>query len=278
MRHRIAQLFLDAAAWLIWRLYAPDSVQLAACRFIDRAFPLLSRAYGLGKAGKRRPVRRATMLNRMLSQFTRIDPDFTLHTDIENGALLRAATAGDRGVLICTAHLRLSFAAHRALRDLGLKPVFVGITERGTAGWNWGDAEPLATIDAARADVLIRCLRHVRRGNAVIAFVDYRGAPGTGAEPLLISPNAFTWAALNAVPLLFMATRLKRDGRIAIEFERPDAAVSSAAEFAAFIERRTGWDCVVKRPKEERRGHVSPICSSFQRNLESLFFPASSKK
>jgi hypothetical protein len=255
VRYQLALRFLDIVASLIWRFKTPATVQLAACRFIDTAFPLLSLAYG--DRGKHRPLRRASMLNRMLCTLTRIDPNFTLHTRFKNGALLHAALAEERGALICTAHLRLTFAAHRALRDLGLDPAFVGLAPAGVTGWNWGDAEPLTKIDADRADVLIRCSQHLRAGGVVIAFVDYHGDSykvRDPDQPLLISPNAFTWAANNGVPLLFMATRLEPDGRIVIEFDRPSGGPSSAAAFAAFIERRTGWTIAVKRPKEQRNG------------------------
>ena len=263
MRLWLAHRILDLIAWVIWRRNSPETVQFAACRFIDRWLPLLARSYFLGRPTLYRAEHRATALNHFLCQFTRFDSSFTLHVDAENVEAVIEASAGNRGVLICTVHLRLTFAAHRVLLDLGLKPVFVGNVSPAISGWNWGHPDPITAIDARRADVLIRCAAHTRRGDIVFAFVDHRPDEmnnGGTPPPVAISPNAFAWARANDVPVLFLASRLSPDGRIVIEFHkpeamaaRPDAADPSAIGFAKFIEKRTGWRCVVRRPKETQR-------------------------
>lgn len=262
MKLWIAHRILDAIARVIWHRNNRQTVQFAACRFIDRWLPFFARSYFIGRPSLYRPDHRATALNHLLCQFTRIDPRFTLHVDVENADAMIGAAAGNRGVLICTAHLRLTFAVHGVLRDLGLKPVFVGFVSPKASGWNWGHPDPITTIDAARADVLIKCAAHIRRGDIVIAFVDHRPAGLSNSDappPVAISPNAFVWARNSGVPVLFLASRLTPDGRIVIEFQkpeavatRPDAAEPFAIGFADFIERRTGWRCVVRRPKEIR--------------------------
>ena len=259
---------LDAAADLIRRRYAADRVQHMACRFIERSHPILSRSYGFGRRPIHHPDRRATMLNRMLCRITERGPGLTLDAALERGALLDAATAGGRGVLICTAHQRLAFAAHGLLRARGLTPVFVAIPGNVQRGSHWGDRDPLTLVDAESPDVLFRCARHIAQGDIVIAFVDYRIAPdhdGRRAPPVAISPNAFAWARTNHVPLLFMASRLTSEGRIMLELAQPEARAAGAAlarSFADFLEARTGWRCVVRRRKDAGVGGSTPIPST----------------
>lgn len=262
MRLWLANRILDLIAWVIWRCNSPETVQFAACRFIDNCLPFLARIYFIGRPTLYRADHRATALNHFLCQFTRIDPRFTLHVDVENMDAVIEATTGNRGVLVCTVHLRLTFAAHGVLRDLGLNPAFAGFVSPKISGWNWGHPDPITAIDAKRADVLIQCGVHIRRGDIVFAFVDHRPddmANSGTPPPVAISPNAFVWARDNDVPLLFLVSRLSPDGRIVIEFHKPEAMAAetdatdpSAIGFANFIEKRTGWRCVVRRPKEIR--------------------------
>jgi hypothetical protein len=256
LRYAIAHLVLDAAADLIGRRRAADRVQHSVCRFIERSYPILARVYGFGRRPVHHPDRRATMLNRMLCRITAHGPGLRLDAAWEQGALLDAAAAGGCGVLICTAHQRLAFAAHALLRAQGLKPVFVAIPGNVQPGSHWGDREPLTLVDAENPDVLLRCARHIANGDIVIAFVDYRIEPDPGdrrAPPVAISPNAFAWARSNDVPLLFLASRLTREGRILLELAQPEAGKAGAAlarDFADFLEARTGWRCVVQRRKD----------------------------
>jgi len=255
MRHAIAHLFLDMAAGIVRRVHPPETVQLAAVRLIDRSAPLLARAYGVGRRARYHPDRRATMLSRMLCTITERHPAFTLHSRIEQSELLADATAGGRGVLVCTPHMRLAYAAHRALHLRGLNPVFVSVPGNVQRGSHWGDAAPLTVLDADRADILFLCARHIAAGDVVIAFVDYRLDPPVARgvpAPVAISPNAFAWAGIERVPLLFMAPRLAPDGHIVLEFARPrpGSGAATARAFADFIEPRTGWRCIVQRRKD----------------------------
>jgi hypothetical protein len=264
LRYAIAHLALDGVADLIGRRHPAECIQHRLCRFIERSYPSLSRAYGLGRRPIHHPDRRATMLNRMLCRITARGPGVRLDAAWEQGALLDAAAAGGRGVLICTAHQRLAFAAHALLRARGLKPVFVAIAENVQHGSHWGDPEPLRIVDAGRPDVLFRCARHIADGDILIAFVDYRIEPrpgDRGAAPVAISPNAFAWALGNDVPLLFLASRLTREGRILLELAQPMARRGGAAlarDFADFVQVRTGWRCIVQRRKAADAGPSPP--------------------
>ena len=262
MRLWVVYRMLDGLAWLIWRFSSPAMAQLAAFHVIDRWPSRLARIYNFGRKAHYRADYRVRALNHILCVFTQYDPNFTLHVDVENADALIAASMGARGVLICTAHLGLTLAAHRALHDLGYTPAFVIFDSPRTARWNWGHPAPLTVIDAGRPDVLVRCSRHIQRGDAIIAFVDYHTAGMAmcdGPQPLGISPNAFAWAHLNDIPILFMASRLDSGGRIVIELENsasvhrdgPATGASTARAFAEFLEQRTGWRCIIRRPKED---------------------------
>jgi hypothetical protein len=253
-----AERFLDAAARAIWWLSNPETAQIRAHQFVAFTLPLLSRLYRSDVVHG--PGVKAAMLNRLLSAMTRSGRSFHLHTVLKNREVLIDAHSDGRGVLIATAHLRLGFAAHQALKAIGQVPVFVGNGDQDTSGSHWGDGEPLRTIDARHADVLIQCSRHVRRGNSLVAFVDYRTAAGSDPDaPVAISPNAFAWALKNNVPIVFMLSSLSPSGEIILEFSRaniPDDQTASGAaiagSFAISLEDRYAWPCTVMRPREAR--------------------------
>lgn len=259
MRLRIAHLVLDWTARMIHLSVLPERIQPVAWRFIQMSFPFLWAARKWRLSPGYRPDARAAMLNRMLCMFTRLDPDFTLHVELENASALMAAAAKGRGVLVCTGHQRLAFAAHRAILDLGIQPVFVGLTSGGCVGWNWGHPDPISTIDAERADVLLRCRARARQGNALVTFVDYYQDSREAEEtpPVAISPNAFAWASNDNVPIVFLAARTARNGRIILTFREPDdldaAPMALADAFARFLSEKTGWPCIVARRKAELR-------------------------
>jgi hypothetical protein len=241
----IANQLLGMLATIIWYSSRRERVQLSAWRAIRACYPMLSALYRLGVRKRLRKDWRGSMLNRMLSVFTRIDPDFVLHMEM-------------RGVWLLT-------EAH--LLDLGLEPVFIVSGEHGArdvSGWNWGTSRPIDLLDADRPDVLIQAARRLRDGAVVIGYVDFdplaQGLP-SGLASMAISPNAFSWAQLNRVPMLFMSSEPSDDGRIVLEFSQPSqtlldsprSALACAAEFSDFMTSRTGRNHVVMRPKEASR-------------------------
>lgn len=263
----IANQLLGMLATIIWYSSRRERVQMSAWRVIQTGYPLLSTLYRFGVRKRLRKDWRASMLNRMLSVFTRIDPDFALHLELRGAWLLTEAHRRHGGVLVCTGHFGLTLASHKGLLDLGLEPVFIVSGERGArdvSGWNWGTSRPIDLLDADRPDVLIQAARRLRDGAVVIGYVDFdplaQGLP-SGTASMAISPNAFSWAQLNRVPLLFMSSEPREDGRIMLEFSQPTqtlldsprSALACAAEFRDFMTSRTGRSHVVMRPKEASR-------------------------
>lgn len=263
----IANQLLGMLATIIWYSSRREWVQLSAWRAIRACYPMLSALYRLGVRKRLRKDWRGSMLNRMLSVFTRIDPDFVLHMEMRGVWLLTEAHRRHGGVLVCTGHFGLTLASHKGLLDLGLEPVFVGSGERGSrdmSGWNWGTSRPIDLLDADRPDVLIQAARRLRDGAVVIGYVDFdplaQGLP-SGTASMAISPNVFSWAQLNRVPMLFMSSEPSDDGRIVLEFSQPSqtlldsprSALACAAEFSDFMTSRTGRNHVVMRPKEASR-------------------------
>lgn len=263
MWRAFANRSLGLIAWLVWHCSSPQQAQLAAWRVIGASHPMLSLIYRTGVSRRLRKDWRGSMLNRFLSVFTRIDPAFKLHVDMNDVHYLNEARRQHGGVLICTGHFGLTLAAHKALLDLGIEPVFVGSGLQGardTSGWNWGTPKPVELLDSDRPDVLLQARRRIDAGAVVIAYVDYDPEEGRAGKvgPMAISPNAFAWAALNRVPLLFMASRPGEDGRILLEFtlpphplpDNPRAARECAAGFRDFMAARMDRDYVILRPKD----------------------------
>jgi hypothetical protein len=268
VRRHLANTGLGLLARILWAFSRPERVQLDAYRAVCLLYPLASRFYAAGLASGQRKDWHASMMNRLLSVFTRIDPGFTLHVDILNGAMLTDTHERHGGVLVCTGHFGLTLAAHAALPRIGVDPVFVGSLEGGVRdmqGWNWGTARPLDAIDTDRLDVLRVAAARLRSGAVIVSYVDYDPAELEGRRGGLstaISPNAFVWASLNDAPVLFMASDLSPDGRILLEFARPNQhrpdsyreALACAGEFKAFMEARTGRSYSILRPRLARQG------------------------
>lgn len=267
MWRSVANQLLGMLAMIIWYSSRRERAQLAAWRVIRVSYPLLSALYRFGVGKRKRKDWRGSMLNRMLSVFTHFDPDFALHMEMRGAWLLTEAHRRHGGVLVCTGHFGLTLASHKGLLDLGLEPVFIGSGERGArdvSGWNWGTSRPIDLLDSDSPDVLIHAARRLRDGAVVIGYVDYDPlAQGmiSGPASMAISPNAFSWAQLNRVPLLFMSSGTREDGRIVLEFSQPAhtlpdsprSALACAAEFSDFMTSRTGRNHVVMRPKEASR-------------------------
>ncbi|MEN3974193.1 hypothetical protein [Emcibacter sp. SYSU 3D8] len=267
MWRSIANQLLGLVGRIIWYSSRRERAQFTAWRVIRASYPVLSRLYLLGVNPRQQKDWRSSMLNRILSVFTRIDADFTLHLDIRGAWLLKEAHRQYGGVLICTGHFGLTLASHKGLLDLGLDPVFIGSGQRGArdmSGWNWGTATPIDLVDSDRSDVLLQAARRLRDGAVVIGYVDFDPlAHGLRCNPasLAISPNAFSWAQINRFPMLFMASEPSEDGRIVLEFtqpihaipDSPRSALACAAEFGDFMTSRTGRNHVVMRPKEASR-------------------------
>jgi hypothetical protein len=277
----IANAMLGMLARLIWVSSRPERVQLDAYRAIRLLHALAAPFYRLAVAQSRRKDWRPAMLNRMLSVFTRIDPRFALHVDVENVELPLETARRHGGMLVCTGHFSLTLAGLKPVRDLGLRPMGVGSAARGTAGWNWGSAAPVEMIDAGRPDVMARCTQSAAAGDMLVAYVDYAFGEGEGRDRvrrLAVSPNMFAWAALRRVPVLFLAARLAPSGRIVLEFAQPrhhvpasrDEAEACAEEFRAFISARTGHQHILRRP---RRGPAAEALSPGMRGAAAIRRP-----
>ncbi len=255
MWRSIANQLLGLLARIIWYSSRRERAQFAAWRVIRALYPLLSALYSPGVTGRLRKDWRGSMLNRILSVFTRIDPGFSLHLEMRGAWLLTEARRQHGGVLVCTGHFGLTLASHKGLLDLGLAPVFVVSADNGArdvSGWNWGTATPLELLDADRPDVLIRAATRVRED-----YDPLKEGLLCRSDAMAISPNAFAWAQINRVPMLFMASATGEDGRIVLEFTRPvhalpaspREALACAGEFSTFMSQRMGRDYVVMRPK-----------------------------
>ncbi len=272
MWRTIANQLLGVLARIIWSASRPEYVQFSAWRVIRATYPILSAFYRAGIDAGLRKDWRGSIMNRMLSVFTRIDPGFTLHLEIRSPHLLADMRRRHGGVLVCTGHFGLTLAAHKGLLDMGLEPVFIGSGENGArdmSGWNWGTPRHVDLLDADRPDVLTQASKRVRGGAVLIGYVDYdpaATAPRAGAGTQAVSPNAFAWAQLERVPILFMASSLADDGRIVLEFFQPANAMAGNArealacadEFCNFIGRRMGRDYVIRRPKHAALRRLSP--------------------
>jgi hypothetical protein len=257
-----ANQLLGVLAWFVWHCSNRNNAQLAAWRVIRLSHSLLALIYRRGVSARLRKDWRGSMLNRMLSVFTRIGSDFQLHVDMHGVHHLMAAHEEHGGVLVCTGHFGLTLASHKALFDLGLTPIYVGSGEggaRNTSGWNWGTSRAVVLLDSDRPDIFLQAKRRLDAGAVIIAYVDYdpeQGRPGADG-PMAISPNAFIWAALHHIPILFMAARPDEDGRIVLEFidpvhrlpHDPRTGLHCAAEFRDFMASRMDRDYVILRPK-----------------------------
>lgn len=272
MWRTIANQLLGVLARIVWYSSRPEHVQFTAWRVIRASYPALSAFYRSGIGASLRKDWRGSMMNRMLSVFTRIDPRFALHLEIRSPHLLTEMRRRHGGVLVCTGHFGLTLAAHKGLLDMGLEPVFIGSGENGArdmSGWNWGTTRSVDLLDSDRPDVLTQARRRVRGGAVLIGYVDYdpaAAAPQVASGARAVSPNAFAWAQLERVPILFMASSLADDGRIVLEFIQPAnampagprEALACAGEFCRFIGSRMGRDYVIRRPKHAALRPLSP--------------------
>lgn len=260
MKEKVADHLVGLLARLLWRFDTPSGVQFAAYRFIMRVGPLAALAY----AFRRKPLHadwRVSLMNRFLTAFTCIDPNFTLHLELEGSDLLDDACREGGGVVLCTAHFGLTLAAHAGVKRVGLRPVLVisgQNTRRSSAGWNWGTPDRLEMVDADQPDVLRKCARLIDKGAVLITFVDYDAGELHGGRVRAISPNLFRWAQSKRVSTLFLASRLASSGHVVLEFAKPShsplagskEAQACAEEFARFVAERTGDRCVVRRRKD----------------------------
>ena len=138
----IANQLLGMLATIIWYSSRRERVQLSAWRAIRACYPMLSALYRLGVRKRLRKDWRGSMLNRMLSVFTRIDPDFVLHMEMRGVWLLTEAHRRHGGVLVCTGHFGLTLASHKGLLDLGL--------DTGPPRKTNGDRSPKGRLVASR--------------------------------------------------------------------------------------------------------------------------------
>jgi hypothetical protein len=163
----------------------------------------------------------AVFVNRVLSLLTRTGQPFSVPWTAEGLDLVRAASAGPRGLILCSAHLPLIKVACRALMDSGIQ-VDAAITDNPSVVDSlavWGRIDRMPAIPAGR-NVLLRTRSLLKQAGTVLLLADaFPGAP--------LQPNIFRLAGRLQSRVVLFSAELRRDGIVAVRlFEAPDPTPS----------------------------------------------------
>jgi hypothetical protein len=210
------------------------------------------------------PSFEATIVNRLVTRFSRSEPGFPLLFELQGADHLAAAERQGKGVIIATVHTQLALSSHAALRTAGRSPLVVcHCKDRDISGWNWGHADPLDAIEARDPLLFRKLARHLADGRRILSFVDHNPASQPG-DSMRISPNLFAWADRASIPIVFMLAQLDARGRIviALHHEPAGSAAQSIDGFIGFVEQAGGWRCEPLRRRSADVDASRPTASS----------------
>ena len=240
------------AAWGLWIMGRRERAQRRAFAFARAVEAIAEIVLPRDNAGAV-PVR-AMIMNELLCNFRRFQPDMALDCKVRDWDILQRHLAAGRGALIATVHTRMALAAHGALRVGNQSPLFIGFGN-GNVRWSWGSSDIFTAISPDDPALFRKVSAALGQGRIVVAFADYAGSLN---RQTLISPNLFAWAEMTGHALLHMLATLDDDGAIRItlgaESGNERGAMARARDFAAFVEARWSRRFVICRPKHAMPG------------------------
>lgn len=177
-----------------------------------------------------------------------------IRVSLEGAETIERLHAAHGRLILCTAHFGLTLAVFAALEARGLRTAGIGQVSEKRQRFGWGCAGPVNMIESDRL-CLVRARLALEAGEVVTVFPERPRSPAdlpdTGDPSFDVSLNAFEFAALLGVPILFFGAALGPDGTIRLEvveprYSLPGSVVEAemlAEEFCAFVEARTGRPC-----------------------------------
>lgn len=206
--------------------------------------------------------RRYPLLKRMFSAMTR-SGGVSLRVRVRNEEALIRTYRNHGRLILCTAHFGLTMAIFRALEERNLEAISISFGGNGQVdGWHWGCQKRLRLIKPGPS-ALFQARKALEAGTILIAYLDHAVSKirpiWSKSVTMGISPNIFEFAQLSSIPILFFSSELAPDGAIVLDFVEPSRALtnddrgavveSMAQEFKDFVQARTGWQCVIQRPR-----------------------------